>query len=1120
MAKQADIEKPISLMRPANAKTVQKILDRANKASAAESKAVVRNAAKITSGLSRGGGKLSKTLGLALAFHGRATKGAASMRQKAPDTNGRSFHYSHSTVGRTDGRKGSASAGGGGGSAGPSGGTTAPSAATSGTGGRGKAKPATREAAHQAYVERDSAVASERGAGVDEVGAGRGAGVGRSGQGREREIDDEGREPGQGREPGRERKARTAHEIEVDQEKVMEAVAGMLPSAHVGSATAAQEYVEDERKVDGRFGHANSFGTIGETYEERLKFWDLVAEHERDPEARTQRRLVLELPHEASATARQEIVKQFCSWFEDNGVPYWAAIHAPGKDNDDRNFHAHVVYADRPAKQMVDPETGKLAWDFAITKTYKTSSRNTKTSHPYRQKKMPEMRDINFVKKDRARFAKVVNEVLAKTNCKVRYDPRSYKEMGLDVEPMKAVSRIVADKMKSKDFVAMDAEWTRRMVQQEMAAAAVARDKTLQRLNKVEKQLREATKDIRTPAKANAKLPPNMKVGKDSTLTQRAADAIVSHILRNERDRLAEQFVRESTRRAIVHVLEATSPKSARRKGADRQVYSKAGETPDLAGLAALHAAATIELQEFDHATRGWKRKTGDAARHAYDLWQRSANPSRYKPKATAPAMPVAMPAEPSAPKPMAAAPAMQPSNGYQPAEATTASVVLPATMPFVPQPTEPAKAPRTMDFTGQAAARLAQPSLATPGIAPFVPWRQATDEPDRQPTYEETFESVMGPPDSAARRIHAFLQAQMATLNRLKEAGIIKVLDAETMDMFIQAVRRSYAKTPEQAAEAGPAPRAPEPVPAPGPQATVAQDGPAVVPAQATPAAATKSPPELSQAPPARPVEATVSVTPTPTPRPPVATDLPTARPTNTTPPALPEKTPPASAEASRPRAREPMARRDAVPGARPPAAAVVRTERPAAERATQASTPTEPTAKPVQPTEASRPTPPGRLSDPRIDAATPAAPLRQQPAKTEDQPGLPLTAGAGERPARSDSTPAPAARPTDAASLPAARPKQPSRLRRPVVEVPTAQDAPGGLFDEMGLFEKAYQAQDSTKAAGRTRSVPETLSKDAAMETERVEDERPKKKSMEAKKKRRRAILSQVIQPDYFGR
>lgn len=968
MAKQADIEKPISMMRPANAKAVQKILDRASKAAAAESRAAVRDAGKISSGVGRGSKQIARTLGLALAFHGRATKGSASMKQKAPDTGGRTFHFSHSTVSRNGGKRKAASASGGGGGGSTPGrgeGTTASGAADGGgsTGGGSSGGKKNRETAHQAYVERDSAVAQERGASVAGPLPGKDAGAGRGEPARERELDDGGLEPGKGRP-----EKKGAREVEVDQERAMEAVAGMAPSAHASSARAAQAYVEDEAKLDRRFGHASSFGTIGETYEERLAFWDLVHEHEREKDARTQTRLVLELPHEADAETRQRIVKRYCAWFEENGVPYWAAIHQPTKSNDDRNYHAHVVFMDRPAKRMIHPESGEVAWDFTVQVKRRDKTRHTKVTYPHRRKKTEEMRHHGFVKDSRARFAAVANEVLEKAGSKVRYDARSYKDMGLDVEPMADVSRVFADKMKSHDFVAMDAEWTRRMIKQEMEVAAAARDKTFLRLRKVETQLREATKDIRRPLRANRNLPPNLRVGVDSKLTERLAEAIVTDILRNERDRIAEQFVRETTRKAIAHVVAATAPTSAKRNGAARKAYAKAGETPDPAAMAALHAAAMQELQEFDHATRSWRLRVAEAAQRAYGLWNRSANPSRYQPR-PAPAAPQA--SEP----PKTTIPGMPPMPAPPGAAATAPgkAMGLAATAPAVPVAPQAAETTRPPFAPGlpKMPAMAGLPRMpGIPAMAPAPATQPQEESPPAKPrTHEEFLDAVYGPPNSMAQRMRRLMDAAIQRMADLKERGLIDAINEHTMKAFMESFREGYLRDAAKAASAAnPAAEATTPA---------AEASPAVprpVPGTAASQEASPPSPVSSQAP--QPSTAPHGPAPASEPEPAAG---PAGAPPRRVPspaPAEPSTTQPATASGSLAGQEAPRTGRP--PSARPPLPRSAYLEAAMARRKeAEANGPTPPPhkARPADPVE-----PASQPGQPRPQAGPPEAPAQRE--------------------------------------------------------------------------------------------------------------------------------------------
>jgi hypothetical protein len=109
-----------------------------------------------------------------------------------------------------------------------------------------------------------------------------------------------------------------------------------------------------------------------------MEFLDLVHQHESAKGGRTQSRVVLELLHEATADDRHEIVRQYTDEFRRKGIPFWASIHAPTKDNDARNHHAHVVFTDRPMAKMRHPETGERVWDFTIAEKYKNQTRRTR----------------------------------------------------------------------------------------------------------------------------------------------------------------------------------------------------------------------------------------------------------------------------------------------------------------------------------------------------------------------------------------------------------------------------------------------------------------------------------------------------------------------------------------------------------------------------------------------------------------------------------------------------------------------------------------------------------------------------------------------------------------------
>jgi len=569
MAKDAETAEPlIDFFKSANINAVHRVLERAQRN--ADRAAKRQASAGRVSGRT---GMLTSALNKAMSSYGRSAKGRPSIRQTAPDTGGRPYHFGYSTVTKGESARGKA---------GKTGTAAKPSKPTKG--GRGRPRATTAEGAHQAYTERDSAV--DRDAPAIDGGIGRDPDAGLSAA-RDRGPDPDGPE-GPGSEfavPGRERsteregagdwagiaadgpeprRRRRPSEIGRDdgltRDWVGEQLAegqGLSPQA---SEAAAQAYIEDPSKAPALMGTMSSFGTIGETIEERMGFWDLVHEHESSKGGRTQSRLVLELPHEATAQDRHEIVRRFTDEFREKGIPFWASIHAPTKENDARNHHAHIVFADRPMRKMRHPDTGETVWDFTVAETYKTSSRNRITRYPYRQNRDLEMRDRGYVKLSRARFGAVVNEVMEASGNTVRYDARSYKDMGLQIAPMRNVSRILADKLDKRTFVVMDAEWTRKMIDAEIQAAASRRDATFIKLQEAELQMQDAARNAQSALRANARLPKHLRLTPGRALGREAATAVMAKILAVRRDRLATRFVDEATSSALRQVAEATSP--------------------------------------------------------------------------------------------------------------------------------------------------------------------------------------------------------------------------------------------------------------------------------------------------------------------------------------------------------------------------------------------------------------------------------------------------------------------------------------------------------------------------------------------------------------------------------
>jgi hypothetical protein len=704
--RQEDVDPAIEAFKKANITAVQKVIERARKKSLTQGK---RNRVRY------GPGALQKALDAAMSHHGRITKDRPSIRMTSPQTGGRPYHFGYTTVTKGTRQKSKGDRGSGAGGSGPAAGANGQPG-----GGKGKAQQrnskrtaaATRESAHQQYVERDAALSQEA-IGLDPSGMAPGpaaermddlspeAGLGQqdqtkaqaradergapTGQDLEAGIEltpgspgrskarDESRQidtqietepaatqdhshwlgaigddresagPGNGRAKGRPRgKDERANHPESDpaidaMAWVEETVRERPGLSGERSEAAAQAYIENPAKVGRQArGTTASFGTIGDTLEERMAFWDLVHEHESSAGGRTQSRLVLELPHEASRRARHEIVHRFTEDFERRGIPYWASIHEPTAENDQRNHHAHIVFTERPMRRMKHPETGEEVWDFTITEKHKDSSRHTNIRHPYRQNRDRDLADRGWIKTSRRRFAGIVNAVMSQEGVKVRYDPRSYKDMGLDVTPMANVSRILADKTRSREFVVMDAEWTRRAIDAEMREAAMRRDATYLELREVERQIANGLRAAKSPKRANASLPKTMQLAHNHRLDRRFGTRLAEGVLKVERDRLATKYVDDATERALTTVIEATSSRPGK-NGSQLPIWRHAA-APDPEALRDLNAAATEELAAFRAERASRQRSLTHRARAALSAWGSEAAPSPPAPPPARPA--------------------------------------------------------------------------------------------------------------------------------------------------------------------------------------------------------------------------------------------------------------------------------------------------------------------------------------------------------------------------------------------------------------------------------------------------------------------------------------------------
>lgn len=516
-----ELEEGKSVLNAGNQKQVERLLkksaDQAAKAAKRKWKTAGRNPFSKHGNARQGGIEraLENALKGALNFHANNSGQRPSIRMTAPDTGGRPFHFDHTAVSsQTINLK-------------P--GETAKAGSTYGKRKHAAEKRHTsRSGAHMAYLERDGA----------------------------------------------------AERIEAD----LEAAAGIRAEIEAAGRELTpggmQEYLEDpskdeglKRATDGKPPTALvfSYGTpeMGETLEERMAFWDLAEEHARGERGTIQHRLIMELPHEATPEDRLAIMKAFTAKFDEDRIPYHVVLHAPTSKNDDRNYHAHVVMLNRPAVMIDWPLGGKVkigpegpirkTWDFAAKSFLPDDFRVTKWRYPERQTILPEYR-ATFVKDQRKRFSDIVNERMAAAGNPVRYDHRSYKAMGIEVDAMKSISRIIKDKAKAGDRVVLDYAQTKRDIEAEIQRLARERAPDYAEVSKIRAAVRAGDRELRQLEKEGAflKKKPILRRGAHAVKTfvkRKALDYARTRALHVERSIEAAQEIR-----SVERIIEATNP--------------------------------------------------------------------------------------------------------------------------------------------------------------------------------------------------------------------------------------------------------------------------------------------------------------------------------------------------------------------------------------------------------------------------------------------------------------------------------------------------------------------------------------------------------------------------------
>lgn len=138
--------------------------------------------------------------------------------------------------------------------------------------------------------------------------------------------------------------------------------ATMISRSAGRSATAAAAYRTAERIEDHRTGLVFDYRARGgvdhvetlaptdapDWVQDRAALWNAVEAAETRKNSQVAREIRVALPHELDHAQRVQLVREFCQReFVDRGMVADIALHAPGREGDERNHHAHILLTTR-----------------------------------------------------------------------------------------------------------------------------------------------------------------------------------------------------------------------------------------------------------------------------------------------------------------------------------------------------------------------------------------------------------------------------------------------------------------------------------------------------------------------------------------------------------------------------------------------------------------------------------------------------------------------------------------------------------------------------------------------------------------------------------------------------
>ena len=233
------------------------------------------------------------------------------------------------------------------------------------------------------------------------------------------------------------------------------------------SATAAAAYRAGEKIVDERTGEIHDYTRKGgveasalfapagspEWAADRAQLWNAAEDAEKRKNSTVAREFVIALPAELSADERQGLAFEFGrALVERHGVAVDVCVHAPGKDGDERNHHAHILMTTR-----------RMTPEGLAEKTRELDNQRSGEVEHWRQE-----------------WASMANRALERAGRSERIDHRTLAEQGIERTPTvhngPAITEMVRDGRPSRVIEDREAAASSFVAQVKTEAQALAVD--------------------------------------------------------------------------------------------------------------------------------------------------------------------------------------------------------------------------------------------------------------------------------------------------------------------------------------------------------------------------------------------------------------------------------------------------------------------------------------------------------------------------------------------------------------------------------------------------------------------------------------------------------------------